>query len=231
MTCQDMELYLAGYLDGTIPSRTHAIVRFHLDSCGAFREQLEQYRKLSVCLASVERVEAPADLATKIRVRASQVQPMRARWKRAASRLGGWFEDILQPFAVPATGGIVTALVVFVFLVQNILVGIPLNGVVQGDMPLNLVEPASLVSLAPFPVPGFSDDDAANSGTLLLEATLNAEGQVVYYHILSGPNSNTVKKQIDQLLLFSRFRPQLSFGRPTDGGRVLLNFSEVHVRG
>ena len=27
--------------------------------------------------------------------------------------------------------------------------------------------------------------------------------------------------QIDQVLLFSRFRPELSFGRPTGGGRVL----------
>jgi hypothetical protein len=40
-----------------------------------------------------------------------------------------------------------------------------------------------------------------------------------------------VQRQIDQLLMFSRFRPQLSFGRPMGGGRVLLSFSEVHVRG
>jgi len=33
------------------------------------------------------------------------------------------------------------------------------------------------------------------------------------------------------LLLFSRFRPKLGFGRPMGGGHVLLNFNEVHVRG
>ena len=40
-----------------------------------------------------------------------------------------------------------------------------------------------------------------------------------------------VQKQIDQVLLFSRFRPELSFGVPMAGGRVLLSFNEVHVHG
>jgi len=53
----------------------------------------------------------------------------------------------------------------------------------------------------------------------------------VYYRILSGPNNRAVQHQIDELLLFSRFRPQLNFGRPMDGGRVLLSFSGVNVRG
>jgi len=33
------------------------------------------------------------------------------------------------------------------------------------------------------------------------------------------------------MLLFSRFSPMLSFGRPTSGGHVILSFSAVHVRG
>jgi hypothetical protein len=33
------------------------------------------------------------------------------------------------------------------------------------------------------------------------------------------------------VLLFSRFRPMMSFGRPTSGGHVVLSFSEVRVKG
>ena len=66
---------------------------------------------------------------------------------------------------------------------------------------------------------------------MLLEATLNANGEVPFYHIISGPDDAAVKRQIDQVLMFSHFRPQLGFGRPMDGGRVLLNFSGVHVHG
>ena len=38
-------------------------------------------------------------------------------------------------------------------------------------------------------------------------------------------------RHADQMLLFSRFRPMLSFGRPTAGGHVILSFSAVHIRG
>ena len=38
-------------------------------------------------------------------------------------------------------------------------------------------------------------------------------------------------RHADQMLLFSRFSPMLSFGRPTAGGHVVLSFSAVRVRG
>lgn len=232
MNCHDAERRLAGYLDGAVRSREHAILREHLDSCAACREQLQRYQRLAVCLANVESVAPPRDLALKIRVQASQAVPASVRLRKQWSKVSRWFEEIFEPIALPATGGILTALVVFVFLVQNILVGLPLTGVVPNDLPLNLVQPASLVSVAPFPVPGIAGTDGTpNSGALLLEATLNAEGEVVFYKILSGPSDKVVTRQLDQVLLFSRFRPQLSFGRPTDGGRVLMNFSEVRVHG
>ncbi|MGA2843965.1 MAG: anti-sigma factor [Candidatus Acidiferrales bacterium] len=231
MNCRDAARRLPGYMDGAIPSKDHAIVREHLDSCGECRDLLESYRRLSVCLAKVEQVAPPADLAMRIRVQAAHsVSPwvsIRRTWSSAF--LG--FQDIFSRLAVPATGGILTALVVFVLIVQNVLIGVPM-GVVANDLPLNLVQPARLESLAPFPVPGVvATEGHPDSGVLVLQATLNAQGEVVSYNILSGPSDSAVRHQIDQVLLFSRFRPELSFGRPTDGGQVLISFSEVHVHG
>jgi len=141
------------------------------------------------------------------------------------------FEDILEPLAVPATGGVVTAILAFVFVVQSLLVGMPV-GAVPNDLPTNLMQPARLESLAPFPAPGIMvASDRGDSGVLLVEATLNAQGGVVNYNILAGPDNSAVRRQLDQVLLFSRFRPQMSFGRPTSGGRVMLSFSEVRVKG
>jgi hypothetical protein len=51
------------------------------------------------------------------------------------------------------------------------------------------------------------------------------------YEILSGPESPDLRHQLDQVLLFSRFRPMMSFGRPTSGGHVILSFNAVRVRG
>ena len=232
MNCNSAQRFLPGYLDGAIDSRQHLRVRHHIESCDSCRNLLESYRRLVVALARVERVQPPANLATSIRVSAAKArspwQVVRHMWARGVMV----FEDVLEPLAVPATGGVVTALVVFALLVQNILVGVPLGGVVPNDLPLNLVQPARLESLAPFPVPVIiATDDRPGSGLLLVEATLNAQGQVVSYKILSGPSDDASQRQLDQLMMFSRFRPQTNFGLPRDGGRVVLNFSTVRVRG
>jgi hypothetical protein len=232
MNCKNAQRRLPGYLDGAIHLGEHARVRKHLESCETCRQQLERYRRLAICLANMKPAEAPADLALHIRVRASQMQPAWSRLRLVWWRARKTFEEILEPLAIPATGGVLTALVLFVLVVQNILVGVPMGGVVPNDLPLNLIQPAQLVSLAPFPVPGVIPSEGnSDSGGLLLEATLNAQGEVLSYKILSGPNDRVVQRQLDQVLLFSRFRPQLSFGRPTNGGRVLLSFSEVRVHG
>jgi hypothetical protein len=231
MNCRDTARRLPGYVDGAIPTKDHAIVREHLDDCRECRDLLESYRRLSVCLARVEPVAPPADLAIRIRVQAAHSVSPWVSARRSWSRAFWGFQDIFKPLAVPATGGILTALVVFVLVVQNVLVGVPM-GIVANDLPLNLVQPARLESLAPFPVPGVvATEGHPDSGVLLLEATLNAQGEVVSYNILSGPNDTAVKHQIDQVLLFSRFRPEISFGRPMDCGRVLISFSEVRVHG
>lgn len=232
MNCAEAARYLPGYLDSALDSRQHASLRQHLASCDDCKHALDGYRRMGNFLAAVEPTMPAADLAIRIRVQASQLNSAWFNLGRFASSGRLIFKNILEPLAVPATGGLLTALAVFVLLVQNVLVGIPMGGVVPNDLPLNLVEPARLESLAPFPMPGIvAAEDRADVGPLLLEATVNAQGQVVFYKILSGPDNSAVQRQIDQVLLFSKFRPELSFGLPMEGGRVLLSFSEVHVRG
>ena len=232
MNCSQAQQRLPGYLDGAIRAAEHLRLRQHLASCEDCRRQLDGYRRMASHLAKIESVPAPADLALRIRLRASREESFWAgaiRWWSGAMIVS---RNILQPLAVPATGGVLTALAVFVLLVHGMLTGVPMGGTVPNDLPLNLVQPAQLESLAPFPLPSLVEADGQSSSSpLLVEATLNAEGEVVYYRILSGPNNRAVQHQIDELLLFSRFRPQLNFGRPMDGGRVLLSFSGVNVRG
>jgi Putative zinc-finger len=231
MNCREAQHYLPGYMDGAIRARDRAHLRRHLDSCGSCRRELERYRVLSSHLATVEPMVVPADLAMRIRVRASRKRSWWAGANELWARTRLMSQNILKPLAFPATGGVLTAIAVFLFVTQGMLVGLPVSAGAD-DLPLNLVQPAELESLAPFPIADIGETDGhASAGALLLEATLDAQGQVVYYRILSGPTNAAVQRQIDQVLLFSRFRPQSEFGRPMGGGRVLLNFSEVRVRG
>jgi hypothetical protein len=78
---------------------------------------------------------------------------------------------------------------------------------------------------------GETDTTSNGPSLLLIEATVNEKGAAIGYEILSGPDNPAVRKQLDHMMLFTRFRPQMSFGRPVPGGRVILSFSEIRVRG
>ncbi len=232
MNCREAQRRIPGYFDGAIDAADHVGLCEHLRSCGDCREELEQYRLLTSQLASLEAVPAPADLAVRIRINALERPSRWSGLSRLWARALLTSQNILEPLAVPATGGILTALVVFALVVESLVMGIPMGRPIPNDQPLNLVQPAALEELAPFSVSSIMDaTDRGNSGGLVVEATLNAEGEVLYYRIVSGPHSAAVQQQMDEIMLFSRFRPELNFGRPTSGGHVFLSFDQVRVRG
>jgi hypothetical protein len=237
MDCEKVRRLLPGYLDDAIPAGmwadTHVSVGHHLESCEECRAELQAYQIMSSVMSSVQRAVPPADLSLKIRVAASQRRSDR-NWLhyvlRARTRAELVLKNILEPLAIPATGGFTVAFVVFVMVCQLLGLGVPL-GAVTNDSPTNLLQPARLEALAPFPITGPEESGHAGPHALLVEATVNAQGEAVSYRILSGPDTDTVRRQLDLVLLFSRFRPQMSFGRFTAGGRVVLSFSDISIRG
>jgi Putative zinc-finger len=231
VSCRETARLLPGYLDGAIRGVDHARIRRHMESCGNCRAELEHYRCLAMTLARVERMPAPTDLADRIRATAARERVRQGSRGRLWGRLAVRLENMIRPLAVPATGGLLTALLAFIIVAQSLLVGVPV-GAVPNDLPTNLLQAARLESLAPFPVPGIPAKEGITNGYVLaLRTTLDARGEVVDYEILSGPQDAVTRRQLDQMLLFSRFRPQMSFGRPMAGGHVMLSFSEVRVKG
>ena len=237
MDCEKVRRLLPGYLDDAMPAGmwadTHVSVVRHLESCEECRAELQAYQIMSSVMSSVQRAVPPADLSLKIRVSASQRRSDR-NWLhyalRARTRAELVLKNILEPLAIPATGGFTVAFVVFVMVCQLLGLGVPL-GAVTNDSPTNLLQPARLEALAPFPITGLEESGHAGPHALLVEATVNAQGEAVSYRILSGPDTDTVRRQLDLVLLFSRFRPQMSFGRFTAGGRVVLSFSDISIHG
>jgi hypothetical protein len=105
---------------------------------------------------------------------------------------------------------------------------------VSNDVPLNILRPAELLTLSDYPHAWGSEQHELELSLpqgLQVYVTVDARGQMVDYEILSGPASPTLRHELDQILLFSRFRPMMSFGRPTAGGHVILTFNTVRVRG
>lgn len=240
MKCTTVRKSLAGYLDDALigPERVkeRAAIREHLEICSGCREELQRFRKLAVLLSRVPKSVPPADLAVRIKVTAAQApqsQDWATRWRNFRDHAAIVLENVFRPLTVPATGGLFSALLIFALVFQMILPGITVSAV-ENDVPINLMRPAHMVSLSDYPqswAPEQHDVDLSLPHGLLLDVTVDAQGHMTDYQILSGPTSLELRRQLDQLLLFSRFSPMLSFGRPTAGGHVVLSFSAVRVRG
>jgi hypothetical protein len=237
VNCEKVRRLLPGYLDDAVPTGsladTHISVGHHVECCADCREELRAYQAMSSIMSGVERPMPPVDLALKIRVAAAQRLSDR-NWVHYV-RLGRnhaelVLKNILEPMAIPATGGFTVAFIVFVLVCQLLGLGTSLRAG-SNDSPTNLLQPARLMAMAPFPITGLEESGHAGPHALLVEATVNAQGEAVSYRILSGPDTDMVRRQLNLVLLFSRFRPQMSFGRFTSGGRVVLSFSDISIRG
>jgi hypothetical protein len=240
MKCATVKSNLAGYLDDAIVSAASPMqrvqIRKHLEACADCREELQRYRKLSQLMASAPRSVPPADLAIRIKVAAAQMRPAMTWKQRVASmrdRMELLSENVFRPLTVPATGGFFSAILVFVVMLHMMVPGISVQAV-QNDVPLNLMQPAELITLSDNPgswAPEQHETELSLPHGLVVDVTVDQHGQMLDYQILAGPDSQDMRRQLDQMLLFSRFRPMMSFGRPAAGGHVILSFSAVHVRG
>jgi len=240
MTCDKVKNQIAGYLDDALATAPRVedrrAIRQHLEACSGCREELQKYRKLAVMLSRVPRAVPPPELAVRIKVAASQAQGTMSwagRWQRIKDRTEILIDNTFRPLTVPATGGFFSAMVIFVFVLHMILPGITVQAD-PNDVPTSLLQPAELIALSSMPegaTPEMTHPDVLLEHDLLVDVIVDAQGQMSSYDIIVGSDSPETRHQLDQVLLFSRFRPMLSFGRPTPGGHVVLNFSAVHVRG
>ncbi|HVO56535.1 MAG TPA: hypothetical protein VMT51_02445 [Dongiaceae bacterium] len=240
MKCSTVQSKLAGYLDDVVHSAARSSERMHmrqhLESCAVCREELQRYRKLAVLLSRTPHALPPSDLVVRIKVAAAQSRANETwakRWQRVRDRAEILLDNVFRPITLPATGGFVSAMLVFVFVLQVIAPGITVQAV-PNDVPLNLMQPAELITLSDAPgnwAPEQHDMELSLPHGLLLDVTVDAKGQMSDYQILAGPKTVEMQRQLNQMLMFSRFHPMRSFGRPTAGGHVILSFSAVRVRG
>jgi Putative zinc-finger len=239
MSCKTVQTRLAGYLDDALVNapgpEERRTIRRHLDRCADCREELQRYRRLSVLLSRVPRAVPPSDLAVRIKVAAAQAQETQGwerRWQRIKDRYEILLDNVFRPLTVPATGGLFSAFIIFFFVLHMIAPGMTVRAD-PNDIPTGLLQPAELIALSDYPeaVVAEMQHPIELQNDILVDVTVDANGRMTTYDILSGPESTEIRRNLDQMLILSRFRPMLSFGRPTAGGHVVLSFSAVHVRG
>jgi hypothetical protein len=223
MNCAEIGKLFSPYLDGRASGSEMRALTHHLQQCQGCAREFAATERTQQLLASLGTKKAPADLALKLRVAISReaARARRPRFEAALARL----ENALNAFMVPATAGLVSAVLCFGMLLGFFALPAELRAS-SADVPLMLYTGPQLERSAFGTSLGNMGDDA-----LVVEAYVDANGRVEDYRILSQPDdAKAVLPQLKNLLIFTTFHPALSMGRPTTGTAV-LSFSKIVVKG
>ena len=228
MNCRFTRKHIPAYVDGALGAAYRWILRQHLVACSDCLDQYEREETLIDSAADLQPVQAPASLRTLILL--AVWRESESRWERLYVRFQNW----TRPIAVPATGGILSAVILFVGLMSHISFA-PQD--LSTDIPLTYLTKTlvthPIMSMAPpFGVP----EDIG------VEAFIDGQGNVYDFRITHLPSNYPVadaktsaklRAELANALLATRFDPATSFGLPRRG-RVLLSFrpvTHVQVRG
>jgi hypothetical protein len=228
MECFSVRQRVSAYLDGAVPAEERRLLRRHLTSCRECALESEQYSQMREKLRSLPKLMPPADLTTRLRVVASKVrmESFGSPWSRWRDRVELSLRNLMRPLALPAVGGLCSAVFLFSTLVPMFKSAYAMSA--SADVPTMLVTAPLLKYTGPV---DYSDGDA------VVDLQLNDQGRIVDFTIVSAPGqqSEKLRRSIENSLLFTEFWPATTFGRGV-AGTVRISFrsgrsSRIDVRG
>lgn len=223
--CQPIREQFTDYLDGRLTGHEMQHIAAHLESCRQCTSEWASLRRIQSSLATLGPVKEPADLLLRVRVALSHE---RARARQ--SRLDAWnlvWKNTVGPFLLQAAAGFASAMLLLGTVTVLATMFTHPQRVSAMDEPLgNATAPRFLYSLTD----SESNEIGAASAPVVVEAYVNGAGRVYDFRIVSGPNDEATRLQVESLLVGSYFEPARFFGQPVRGLAV-LSFSGVSVRG
>jgi anti-sigma factor RsiW len=141
MECWSVRQRVSAYLDDAVSAEEARLLERHLNTCRECTLETERYFGLRAKLHSLPRPMAPPELTTRLRVVASMVRMEAAagasRWNRWRNRLELSLRHLMRPLAVPAVGGLCSALFLFGTLVPTFKSAFAMSAL-SGDVPTML---------------------------------------------------------------------------------------------
>ncbi|HEU5452892.1 MAG TPA: zf-HC2 domain-containing protein [Terriglobales bacterium] len=222
MTCSHARSLFSPNLDGALTGKQMHALSDHLRKCPRCQAEQARLQVSQSLVAQLGRRPVPPELALRIRVALSREMAARRanRWQSWGVRL----ENALNAFMVPATAGIVSAVVIMGLLFGFFAMPAALQAS-SNDVPTMLYTPPTLAAS-----PYFANDiNSVTTDSIVVEAYVDANGRVQDYRVVSG-DAHAIAPQLENMLIFTVFHPATAFGRPT-AGRAVLSFSKMTVKG
>lgn len=213
-TCVEIRNHFSDYLDGRCDRSVFRSVRYHLDYCASCRRELDRLETFLADLRSLPPRRVPPELALRLRVHLS-----RYLHRNLLNRFLVYLDNALKPVLLPASGGVLTAILCFALIMGSQIV--PAANI--SDELAVVTKPPRVEVLAPINFPTGEEG-------IVLVTHIDAEGRVLSYTVLSGQYSPAVLHHLDRMMYFSHFQPAMMDGKPTDG-HVVLSLRRITVRG
>lgn len=231
MDCQHVKLMLSSLLDECLVDSERRTIAAHLARCGGCSQHLGQLELVRQSLRAAPRRPMPIHLIYSLRSLASREATRRRYYTgfrgvvRALGEHAALFAaNLMRPFALPAAGGILSAVFLFCMVMTNF------QGIIRehpNDVPLALATEPSVRSI-PF--------DLAGDSEFTVDVLIDEQGRVIDYSFPDGFGSlstASLRRYLESALLLTEFNPGTTFGQPVSGW-VKVKFtgrSQIDVRG
>ena len=212
--CIEIRNHFSDYADGLCGREVLRSIRFHLTHCARCREELDLRSTIQTDLRALPLQHVMPEVSLKMRVTLSQYLH-RNLW----GRLAVYLENAIKPLMLPASAGVLTAIICFGLILGS--EAVPMASI--PDMPQAVSTPPRVRALGPI---NLSTDEQ----TVVLMTHVDEVGHVTYYQVLSGQQSPALMQRLDRMMYSSYFKPATLYGKPTDG-QVVLSLRRITVRG
>ena len=219
MRCTEARPLFSSYLDRAVSGTEMHEISGHLEQCADCQQEYVLLENTSALVSSLGRRQPPSDLALKIRVAISSTRARNSLsfFQRCVLRL----ENTFQGFMVPATAGVLSAVIFFGALMVLL---VPAQVSANDDVPSTFYTPPRL-EISEYP-----EDQLNLDSPVVIEAYVDSRGLVEDYRIISGRDDDEVRAQLGRALLRTLFVPAQSFGHPVPG-KAIMSFSHINVKG
>jgi anti-sigma factor RsiW len=213
---QEISRHIEGFEDASTGSRTAA--------CEACASEFAAWRLTQNALAMLRPAKAPADLGLKLRLAISHEN---ARRTRLLDRISLAWDNTVRPMLLQVSGGVAGTIILVGGMLLLGFVAAP-QAVLANDEPLGaMTAPHYRYSTA---LSGSGTIVTGYDTAIVVEALIDSRGRVYDYNIVSGPQDQAVRIQVENQLLGSVFQPASVFGLPVRG-HVVVTFAGISVRG
>ena len=219
MRCTEARPLFPLYLDSAVTGMEMHAISDHMGDCTECRSEYKKLENTRLIVAALGRRPVPADLSLKIKLSLSR-QKSRG-WRNVFRAYAVRLEDTLNAFMVPATAGVLSAVIFFGALIG--FFHVPASA--SGD-----VIPASFLTSPARPQSSFDDSGLDLTSPLVVWVYADASGKVQNYEIVSGPDNEKVRSELNRKFLFTNFSPAYELGKRV-AGSAIISISRISVKG